>query len=115
MANNTRVASFFRTKRPGMLVGNSKDENLETLIRTIKEAKAEKKGIVFFLWQNEGKDSGPVAGLTVAVAQDRPSFTGGGPRRTSAKDVVTVSTNIDPLDGLFGKSSGGGKVEEEDW
>lgn len=88
--NPNRVAAFVSTKRPGMLVGGVKADQLENLIRVIKEAKASGKGIVFFLWQNK-PGSRYVANLTVAVERDREDAPSG----------AGTPIGQDPLAGLF--------------
>ena len=110
----TKVSSFFRTKRKGMLVGSVKGKELETLIGVIKEAKGNPEGIVFFFFINdEPKEKGPVAGMSVAVGTPREGFTG-----SRASGAGSVSTpKADPLAGLFGGStSDGGQVStKDDW
>ncbi len=68
---SVRLTGLFRAKRPGLLVGSLKPEDMNKLIDKIKAAMAEKKGLTFFLWSNNDRN-GPPASLSVDVAQDRP-------------------------------------------
>lgn len=73
---SVRLTGLFKAKRPGLLVGSMKPEDMPKLIEKIKAAMAEKKGLTFFLWSNQGP--GPAASLSVDVAQDRPQQGRGG-------------------------------------
>lgn len=113
----TKVTSFFRTKKKGMLVGSVKGKELESLIGTIKESKGNPEGIVFFFFINDDpKEKGPIAGMSVAVGTPREGNFSGGNQKQNASGVGRVSTpKVDPLAGLFGDKTGGGKVDGEDW
>lgn len=101
MGAPARIASFFKTKRDGMLVGSVREESLDLLIGKIKEAKAAKLGLVLFLFTNAG-GKGPIAGMTVDV--ERPRESGG----SNARKPIGSSKPKDPLADLFG----GGEAEE---
>lgn len=77
-AKSVRLTGLFKAKRPGLLVGSCKPEDMPKLIEKIKAAMAAKKGLTFFVWSNQGP--GPAASLSVDVAQDAPqrSASGGG-------------------------------------
>lgn len=105
---NTRIASFFKTKRANLLVGSSNGEQLDLLINTIKAAKVDGKGITFFFWLNEPGSSKVVAGLTVAVERDREQGEVRGRPIGAALPVerapAPAPKKADPLAGLFGAS-----------
>ncbi len=109
----TRLAGLFKTKRAGMLVGTCKGEDLDNMIKLIKEAKSQNVGLTFFLFSNPPKgDRGPVAGLSAAV--ERPREAGSGFQgRPKAKPTS------DPLAGLFGEDASaptaGAAKAELDW
>ncbi len=54
---SVRLTGMFKTKKPGMYVGNLRKEDLEALIGKIKEAKADGKSLVFFLFRNQDKEA----------------------------------------------------------
>lgn len=68
--SDTRLTGLFKTKRQGLFVGSAKAEQLEALIKKIKEAKTAGKGLAFFLWKNTFGD-GPAFSLNVDVEKDQ--------------------------------------------
>lgn len=74
--NPNRIVSFFKTKNPDLLVGSVRGDDLTTLIEHIKSAKAQGKGVTFFLWKSRPRDDGQpqriLASITVAVERDQP-------------------------------------------
>jgi cobalamin biosynthesis protein CobT len=69
---SVRLTGMFRTKKPGMYVGNLRKEDLEALIMKIKESKSDGKSLVFFLFRNLDKDSNSAFSLLVdSVHEDR--------------------------------------------
>lgn len=82
--NPNKITGLFRSKnKRGLFVGTADEKYLGNLIRIIKEAKADGKGVTFFLWKSDYED-GPAYNLTADVAQDRPKGSGG--RRRSSED-----------------------------
>ena len=69
---SVRVTGLFKTKKPGMMIGTARPEDIENLIEKIKEARAAKKGLTFMLFKNDRGD-GPAASLLVDVEQERRS------------------------------------------
>ena len=61
---------MFKTKKPGMMIGTARPEDIENLIEKIKEARAAKKGLTFMLFKNDRGD-GPAASLLADVEQER--------------------------------------------
>jgi hypothetical protein len=57
---------MFRSKRKGLYIGGAKEEQLQLLIDKIKAAKADGRGLTFFLWKNED-EQGPPFSLNVDV------------------------------------------------
>jgi hypothetical protein len=53
--------------------GSLRPQDIEDLVQTIKQAKADDKGLVFFVWKNDRdrRGSGPALSLSAAVSQDR--------------------------------------------
>jgi len=100
-----RISYFTPTKnREGLAVGPVSDEQLNTLLRTIQEARDSGKGIVFFLWKNEPNpelNRKSIATLTVAVAQDRPQYNATG-RKPIANTAAPAPPKNDPLKDLLG-------------
>lgn len=110
LANMNRVAYFIPSKKEGLFVGPVPSENLDTLISVIKEAKAQDKEIVFFLWKNQPDERRKsVATLTVAVSQPRE---GGSTRRPIGNAPTKTAPANDPLAGLMG--GGAAKKKESD-
>lgn len=111
----TRIAGFFRTKRQGMLVGSCRGEDLDKLIQVIKDAKAQGKGLTFFLFTNPPKNErSPVAGLTVDVERDKPGYSGG--RSGGGFQGRPAQKREDPLAGLdFGGAEPDKSKAELDW
>ena len=109
-----KIASFFRTKRPNMLVGSVKGKEFDALVEVVKEARGNPDGVVFFFFLNDDpKERGPVAGMSIAVGTPREGFTG---RKPTATATAPVAAKVDPLAGLFGGgTAGGGKIAGEDW
>ena len=67
---SVRVTGLFKTKRPGMMIGTARAEDIDKLIEKIKEARGAKKGLTFMLFKNDRGD-GPAASLLVDVEQER--------------------------------------------
>lgn len=100
-----RVATFFPTKRPGMLVGSVKPDQLQTLIDVIKDAMAQGQGIVFFAFLNApGPDSKTAGSLTVAVEKPREQSGYGNARRPIGNTPAPAANapRPDPLAALTG-------------
>jgi len=109
--NMNRISYFTPTRRDGMFVGIVNEENLDSLISVIKDAKGQGKSIVFFLWRNEPKEGRKsVATLTVAVQQDHRPSVDGPSRRPIGTTAPSAPAKADPLAGLMGggKSNKGG-------
>ena len=83
-----RVTGLFKTKKPGMMIGTARPEDVEQLIEKIKEARKAEKGLTFFLFRNDRGD-GPAASLLVDVEQ---------PRREQRKDVPRKPIESDPFE-----------------
>src|SRR3990167_5907602 len=92
-----KVTGFFKAKKQGLYVGGIKPddgyEGLANLVSKIKEAKAEKAGLVFFLWKNTYED-GPYFNMFVDVSRDEDR-----PRR-GAKPASSQRRKIEEDDGL---------------
>jgi hypothetical protein len=125
LSKPVRVAAFFKTKKQGMVVANIRGADFDNWIAKAKEAKAAGKGLVCFLFFNEGREGGPIAALTVDVERDQEGYSdrndgnsgsgggggraggGGGGFRGRRPASTTVAPKADRLDGLFGGSGGG--------
>jgi len=68
--NENRITGLNKTKTKNLYVGSAEGEYLDRLVAKIKKAKATGKGVVFFLWRNDGKFEGPPFSLNVDVSQD---------------------------------------------
>jgi len=64
----TRLTGLFKTKTRGLYTGTVKDEWLDNLVNTIRKAKKEDKGVVFFLWKVDDEDSKASFNLNADVA-----------------------------------------------
>jgi hypothetical protein len=66
-----RLTGMFKSKRRGLAVGSvdAGSDQMAGLIDKIKAAKADDKGLVWFLWRNE-EEEGPAFTLSVDVSQD---------------------------------------------
>lgn len=96
--NPNRVASLFKTKRDGLLVGTIEPgEAFDKLAEVAGEAQAKGKGVTLFVWLNDPNGKGPVAGVTIGVAQDREER----PARKPIGNTAPPQTN-NPLDALMG-------------
>lgn len=102
-----RIAYFSPSKkRENMFVGPVSAEQLDSLIGVIKQAKANGKGIVFFLWKNEPREGRKsVATLTVAEQMDRPQGDSPARRPIGNAPQSNKSGGADPLAGLMGGGS----------
>lgn len=66
---SVRLTGLFKTKRRGLWVGSVTD--LDEMKGKIKQAIAEEKGLVFFLWRNEDAEDGtPAYTISMDVSSD---------------------------------------------
>jgi len=65
---SVRLTGLFKTKRRGLFVGSVTE--LDDMKSKIKQAIADEKGLVFFLWRNDPEEEGPAYTLSMDVSQD---------------------------------------------
>lgn len=68
--NSIKLGGLFRTKRQGMYVGNIKPDTLEELQALMNSKKAQRNGVVLFMFKND-RDNGPVFNLLADAAKPR--------------------------------------------
>lgn len=64
-----RLTGLFKTQSGRGYSGRMRPEEVKLLVDLIKEARAEGRGLVFFVWRNEG-GRGPAWSLTAAVTRE---------------------------------------------
>lgn len=68
--NSIKVSGLFRTKRQGMYVGNISPDVMEELQALMNTGKAQKNGVVLFMFKNQ-REGGPLFNLLADAAKPR--------------------------------------------
>lgn len=112
--NPNKITGLFQSRnKRGLFVGTADEKYLGNLIRIIKDAKADRKGVTFFLWKSDFED-GPAYNLTADVAQDRPRGGGRGRSREDEDDARPRRRPIEADDERDAPVGKGKEDEEED-
>lgn len=99
--NKNKLTGLFRTKRPELLTGSIKGEQLENLIDKIKTAKSKGLGIVIFCWKNDRRDNpkSPLFNLSADVEQPMDDGFGDAPPRRQSRSIEPDPTDEPADDG----------------
>lgn len=90
--SGARLTGLFKSKKKGLLVGKMRQEEIEGLVKVIKQARADEKEIVIFAYRNTDDDSDTrLYNLSCDVAQDmekggKKSYGKGGGKKSSIED-----------------------------
>lgn len=101
-----RVTGFFVTKRKGLRVGSTRNEELPALMTMIKQAYAAKMGVAWFLWSNPPDPDNPKAptvSLSVSQEQPKPVAAAGGVRRARPIEADPFDDDPDGPANIFGE------------